>query len=75
MLYRQVDFQIDEDVRQDFHRLAYVDGEVRESLRQQLLNWITQYLEQAQQPEPVKTYAVAYWDDCLRIEGLAAASQ
>ncbi len=75
VLYRQVDFEIDEEARQDFHELAYADGEVRESLRQQLLNWITQYLEQTQQPEPVKTYAVAYWDDCLRIEGQVGASQ
>ena len=69
LIYRQVDFQLDEDVRQDFHQLAYVDGEIREAFRQQLLDWIAKYLEQAQQPEPVKTYAVAYWDDCLRSEG------
>ena len=69
VLYRQVDFQLDEDARQDFHQLAYVDGEIRASFRQQLLDWIAKYLEQGQQPEPVKTYAVAYWDDCLRIEG------
>ena len=69
LIYRQVDFQLDEDVRQDFHQLAYVDGEIRESFRRQLLDWIAKYLEQAQQPEPVKTYAVAYWDDCLRMEG------
>ena len=69
MLYRQVDFQLDEDARQDFHQLAYVDGKVRESFRQQLLDWIEQYLEQAQQPESVKTYAVSYWDDCLQMEG------
>ena len=69
VLYRQVDFQLDEDARQDFHQLAYVDGEVRESFRQQLLNWIAQYLEQAQQPESVKRYAVSYWDDCLQMEG------
>ena len=75
VLYRQVDFEIDEEARQDFHELAYKDGEIRESFRQQLLGWITQYLEQAQQPEPVTTYAVAYWDDCLRMEGQAAASQ
>ena len=75
VLYRQVDFEMDEEARQDFHQLAYIEGEVRESLRQQLLNWITEYLEQAQQPEPVKTYAIAYWDDCLRIEGQADASQ
>ena len=75
VLYRQVDFEIDEEARSDFHQLAYTDGGIRESLRQQLLDWIAQYLEQAQQPEPVKTYAVAYWDDCLRMEGQAAASQ
>ena len=75
VLYRQVDFQLDEDARQDFYQLAYVDGEIRESFRQQLLDWIAKYLEQAQQPEPVKTYAVAYWDDCLRMEGQAASRQ
>ena len=75
VLYRQADFQIDEDARQDFHQLVYVNGEMRESFRQQLLDWIAKYLEQAQQPEPVQTYAVAYWDDCLRMEGQAAASQ
>ena len=69
VLYRQVDFQLDEDARQDFHQLAYVDGKIRESFRQQLLDWIAQYLEHAQQPEPVKTYAVSYWDDCLQMEG------
>ena len=74
VLYRQVDFQLDEDARQDFHQLAYVDGEIRASFREQLLDWIAKYLEQAQQPEPVKTYAVAYWDDCLRSEGQAVLS-
>ena len=69
VLYRQVDFQLDDDTRQDFYELAYVDGEIRQSLRQQLLDWIAQYLEQAHQSEPVKTYAVSYWDDCLRMEG------
>ncbi len=69
VLYRQVDFQLDADTLQDFYKLAYVDGEIRQSLRQQLLDWIAQYLEQAHQPEPVKTYAVSYWDDCLRMAG------
>ncbi|MDE0689457.1 MAG: DUF6178 family protein [Candidatus Poribacteria bacterium] len=69
VLYRQVDFQLDDDTRLDFYELAYVDGEIRQSLRQQLLDWIAQYLEQAHQSEPVKTYAVSYWDDCLRMEG------
>ena len=69
VLYRQVDFQLDDDTRRDFYELAYVDGEIRQSLRQQLLDWIAQYLEQAHQSEPVKTYAVSYWDDCLRMEG------
>ena len=69
VLYRQIDFQLDADTRRDFYELAYVEGEIRQSLRQQLLDWIAQYLEQANQPEPVKTYAVSYWDDCLRMEG------
>ena len=69
VLYRQVGFQLDADTRRDFYALAYVDGEIRQSLRQQLLDWIAQYLEQAHHPEPVKTYAVSYWDDCLRMEG------
>ena len=75
VLYRQVDFQLDADTRRDFHELAYVDGEVRQSLRQQLLDWIAQYLEQTQQPEPVKTYAVSYWDECLRIEGQQTSAE
>ena len=75
VLYRQVDFQLDADTRQDFYELAYVDGEIRQSLRQQLLDWIAQYLEQANQPEPVKTYAVSYWDDCLRMEGKKVSTE
>lgn len=75
VLYRQVDFQLDEEARQDFRELAYVDGEIRQSLRQQLLDWISQYLEQTHQSDDVKTYAVAYWDDCLGIEGQRMASE
>ena len=69
VLYRHVDFQLDDDTLQDFYQLAYVNGEIRQSLRQQLLDWIAQYLEQAHQPEPVKAYTVSYWDECLRMEG------
>jgi hypothetical protein len=75
VLYRQVDFQLDDDTRQDFYKLAYVDGEIRESLREHLLDWIAQYLEQANQPESVKAYTVSYWDDCLRTEGKKAAAE
>ena len=75
VLYRQIDFQLDEDARQDFHELAYVDGEIRQSFRQQLLDWISQYLEQTHQPDDLKTYAVAYWDHCLGIEGQRILSQ
>lgn len=75
VLYRQIDFQLDADTRRDFHELAYVDGEIRQSLRQQLLDWIAQYLEQTHQPEPVKTYAVSYWDECLQIEGQRVSAE
>lgn len=73
VLYRQVDFQLDDDTLQDFYKLVYVDGEIRQSLRQQLLDWIKRFLEQAHQPEPVKAYAVSYWDECLRMEGKKVA--
>lgn len=69
VLYRQNDIQLDADARVDFHQIAYVNGEIRPSLRQQLLDWIARYLEQSYQPDAVKQYAVAYWDDCLRMEG------
>ena len=75
VLYRQIDFQLDEDARRDFHELAYVDGEIRQSLRQQLLDWISQYLEQTHQQDAVKAYAVSYWDECLRIEGQRISSK
>lgn len=75
VLYRQIDFQLDEDARQDFHELAYVEGEIRESFRQQLLDWISQYLEQTHQPDAVKTYAVAYWNDCLHSEEQRISSE
>ena len=75
VLYRQVDFELDDDTRLDFYELAYVDGEIRQSLRQQLLDWISQYLEQTHQPESVKTYAVSYWDDCLRMEGKKVSAE
>jgi len=69
VLYRQNDIQLDADTRVDFHQIAYANGEIRPSLRQQLLDWIARYLEQSYQPDAVKQYAVAYWDDCLRMEG------
>ncbi len=75
VLYRQIDFQLAADAREDFHQLAYVNGEIRPSLRQQLLDWIAHYLEQAHQSDAVKQYAVAYWDDCLRLEGREAAAE
>lgn len=75
VLYRQADFQLDPDAREDFHKLAYEDGEIRPSFREQLLDWIAQYLEQTHQPESVKAYAVSYWDDCLRMEGQQASPE
>lgn len=75
VLYRQINFQLDADARADFHQLAYVDGEMRPSLRQQLLDWIARYLEQAYQPDAVRQYALAYWDECLRMEGRKATDK
>lgn len=71
VLYREVGFALDSEMRSDFQELVYVDGEVRESFRQQLLEWIAAYLAQQQESEAVQAYTVSYWDECLRLEGTA----
>ncbi len=69
VLYRQVDFRLDAETRRDFHELVYEDGAVRERFLEQLLGWITRYMEETPLPDSVKQYAAAYWEACLRTEG------
>ena len=67
-VYFQPDLQLEANTLSDFRDIIYDEGsgEIRESPRQRLLDWIANYLEQGNQPEEVKRYTVAYWDVCLQ---------
>lgn len=67
-VYFQPDLQLETDTLSDFRDIIYDEGsgEIRESPRQRLLDWIENYLEQDNQSEGVKKYTVAYWDACLQ---------
>lgn len=67
-VYFQPDLQLEDDTLSDFRDIIYDEGsgEIRESPRQRLLDWIANYLEQENQSEEVKRYTVAYWDACLQ---------
>ncbi len=67
-VYFQPDLQLEANTLSDFRDIIYDEGsgEIRESPRQRLLDWIANYLEQGNQPEEVKRYTVAYWDACLQ---------
>jgi len=67
-VYFQPDLQLEANTLSDFRDIIYDEGsgEIRESPRQRLLDWIANYLEQENQSEEVKRYTVAYWDACLQ---------
>lgn len=67
-LFYQPDLQLEADTLSDFRDIIYDEssGEVRPAPRQRLLDWIENYLEQDNQSDTVKQYAVTYWDACLQ---------
>ena len=69
VLYREVDFHLDEEDLDNFWDIAY-DIErctVKKTYQGLLLGWIQSYMDLAGQPEEVKKYAVEYWKYCLSI--------
>ena len=69
VLYREVDFHLDEEDLDNFCNIAY-DIEsctVKKASQDLLLNWIQGYMEVVGQPEEVNKYAVEYWRYCLSI--------
>ncbi len=69
VLYREVDFHLDEEDLDNFRNIAY-DVEsctVKKASQDLLLGWIRGYMDLANQPEEVKKYAVEYWRYCLSI--------
>ena len=67
VLYREVDFHLDEEDLDNFYNIAYdIEGcTVKEASEDLLLGWIQQYMHVAGQPEEVKRYAAEYWKYCL----------
>ena len=69
VLYREVDFDLDEEDLDNFHNIAYdIEGcTVKKASQDLLFNWIRSYMDVVGQPEEVKKYAVEYWEYCLSI--------
>ena len=69
VLYREVDFYLDEEDLDNFCNIAYdIEGcTVKKASQDLLFNWIRSYMEVVGQPEEVKKYAVEYWKYCLSV--------
>ena len=69
VLYREVDFYLDEEDLDNFRNIAY-DIErctIKKASQDLLLEWIRSYMDVVGQPEEVKRYAVEYWKYCLSV--------
>ena len=69
VLYREVDFHLDEEDLDNFCEIAYdiEHGTVKKTSQDLLLGWIRGYMDLVDQPEEVKKYAVEYWKYCLSV--------
>ena len=69
VLYREVDFHLDEEDLDNFRNIAYdIEGcAVKKGSQDLLLGWIRSYMEVVGQPEEVKRYAGEYWGYCLSV--------
>ena len=69
VLYREVDFYLDEEDLDNFCNIAYdIEGcTVKKASQDLLLEWIRSYMEVVGQPEEVKKCAVEYWKYCLSV--------
>ncbi len=69
VLYHEVDFHLDPNDLRSLRDIAYdsESGEIRSDCRGRLIDWIKRYLDLAESPDQVKNYAVAYWQETLKI--------
>ena len=69
VLYREVDFHLDEEDLDNFCNIAYdIEGcTVKKASQDLLFEWIRSYMDVVGQPEEVKKYAVEYWKYCLSV--------
>ena len=69
VLYREVDFHLDEEDLDNFCNIAYdIESCTVKKVSQDLLfEWIRSYMDVVGQSEEVKRYAVEYWKYCLSV--------
>ena len=69
VLYREIDFHLDHSDLKNLRDIAYdsESGQIRDDSRDRLTDWLKHYLDLAASPDQVKNYAVAYWQDTLKV--------
>ena len=69
VLYREIDFYLDEEDLDNFCNIAYdIEGcTVKKASQDLLFEWIRSYMDVVGQPKEVKQYAVEYWKYCLSV--------
>jgi hypothetical protein len=69
VLYREIDFDFDNDDLKNLRDVAYdsESGQIISVTFDRLVDWIQHYLDRASLSEQVTNYAVAYWQDTLKV--------
>ena len=69
VLYHEIDFHLGNDDLKNLHDVAYdsESGQIIGDTCNRLINWIQHYLDRDSLSEQVKNYAIAYWQDTLKV--------
>ncbi len=69
VLYHEIDFYFDNDDLKNLREVAYdlESGQIIGDSSDRLIKWIQHYLDRDSLSERVKNYAVAYWQDALKV--------
>ena len=69
VLYHEIDFHFDNDDLKNLRDVAYdsESGQIIGDSCGRLIKWIQHYLDRESLSEQVKNYAVAYWQDTLKV--------
>ncbi len=69
VLYHEIDFDFDSDDLKNLRDVAYdsENGQIIDVTCDRLIDWIQHYLARASLSEQVTNYAVAYWQDTLKV--------
>ncbi|MDE0298848.1 MAG: DUF6178 family protein [Candidatus Poribacteria bacterium] len=69
VLYREIDFHYDSSDLNNLQDIAFDtdSGHIKRATCERLINWINRYLDLAALSDEVKNYAVAYWQDAMKV--------